>query len=462
MIRSAAALVCILFLAVAPAVAAREAADAGNPLGLQEQHLDPAFWIQRQPDPERVWLDAEAIAALNDAQRLQDSSLHRLQDVGGRVPAATVRRHIEALSRPISAPRYSASGEALDEAGREQMRSSLALDAIPDTLTPRFGLVLRRSALRGYPTLAPLYREPGDRDIDRLQESALFPGDAVVALHRSRDQAWLFVLSERYAAWIEADAVALGDREVVLAHAQRHPALVVIGRRAHTVSSPEAGALSQLPLEMGVRLPWRRDWPTLQPVNGQLPLAHWVVELPTRAADGSLHMAPALIARSEPLATAALPYSPVNLIRQAFRFLGERYGWGHDLDARDCSGFISEVHWSMGILLPRNSGDQAASPVFETTDLTGLSAPQRQAALASVSTGDLLHLPGHVMLAIGRIDGELWLIHDVHRLRVRGRAETLPINGVAVTPLQPLLDSQGQALADSLTRIQRLRPRVSQ
>jgi cell wall-associated NlpC family hydrolase len=456
------AVVGTLLLLLALGVDARSATEAGNPLRLQEYHLDPDFWIARQPDPDRPWLDADAIESLNKAQREQDRSLHRLQTFGSALPAAEVRERIEALSRPLPESRFGSGGKPVDTVTRERLRDGLALDAIPAQVTPRFGLVVRRAALRGYPTRTPLYRAADDRDIDRLQESALFPGDAVVALHRSRDAAWLFVVSERYAAWIEADAVALGDREQVLGYAERQPALTVIGQRAHTVSSPEAGAQSMLALEMGVRLPWLRDWPLLQPVNGQLPLAHRVVELPARDAVGALRVVPALIARSEPLAAAPLPYSAANLIRQAFRFLGERYGWGHDLDARDCSGFVSEVHRSMGMLLPRNSGDQAASPVFESIELTGLSATERSNALASASAGDLLHLPGHVMLVIGRIDDGLWLIHDVHRLRLRGLADPLPINGVAVTPLQPLLDAAGQPLTDSLTRIQRLRQRTRQ
>ena len=43
-------------------------------------------------------------------------------------------------------------------------------------------------------------------------------------------------------------------------------------------------------------------------------------------------------------------------------FLGERYGWGHRYNGRDCSGFVSEVYQSMGVQLPRNTSDQSVSP----------------------------------------------------------------------------------------------------
>ena len=77
-------------------------------------------------------------------------------------------------------------------------------------------------------------------------------------------------------------------------------------------------------------------------------------------------------------APAPLPLTRANLIRQAFKFLGERYGWGHDYNARDCSGFVSEVYRSMGVLMPRNTSDQARSPALRPHPLRhDATAPKR-------------------------------------------------------------------------------------
>jgi NlpC/P60 family len=59
-----------------------------------------------------------------------------------------------------------------------------------------------------------------------------------------------------------------------------------------------------------------------------------------------------------------LPLTRANIIRQAFKFLGERYGWGDLYNGRDCSGFASDVYRSMDVLLPPNSGAQGRSPAF--------------------------------------------------------------------------------------------------
>jgi len=431
--------------------------------GLQPDHLDASFWVARQADAERPRLTAGEIDAMNADLRARDSSMTRLDQLPLSLPADIVRARIEVRSGELPADRFDRAGQRLDAAARDALRASLALQRIAPTVSPRFALVVRRAALRTYPTHAPLYNPPDQHDIDRLQESALFPGTAVAALHRSADQHWWFVVSERYAAWIEDAALAFGTRAEVLDFATRQPALTVLGAYANTVVSPEAGALSNLRLDMGVRLPLLTAWPTDTAVHGQLPLAHWVVELPRRGANGELQRVATLIARAEPVKPHALAYSPANVIRQAFRFLGERYGWGHALDARDCSGFVSEVYASMGVLLPRNSGDQAASPAFDGVDLVGLDLAARDRALAEAAVGDLLFLPGHVMLVIGRIDDALWLIHDAHGLHVAENGATVRkrVNGVVVTPLNALRNPDGTPLADQLTRIQRIRPSPS-
>jgi len=449
----------LITLACAAHAEVRQADD--NPLGLRSELLTPSFWIQRAEDAHATRLEADAIERLNASLRSQDPSIHSLDAFKDPLPAAEVRTRITSLSVPLTAKRFLANGHAIAESLPAQLGASLALEQLTDPVTPRFALVIRRAALRTYPTRLSLFKQPGDYDLDRVQESALFPGDALVVLHQSADGEWLFAVSERYAAWIEAAAVAIGDREEVLAYARRTPALTVIGATAHTVSSPQAGALSELRLDMGVRLPWQRQWRLHQAVHGQLPLAHWVVDLPQRLHDGSLRLTPTLIARSEPLADAPRRYTSANVIRQAFRFLGERYGWGHAFNARDCSGFVSEVYRSMGIVLPRNTGDQAASPAFDGVTLEGSSGADREKALANLDVGDLIHIPGHVMLVIGRIDHEIWLIHDVHSVSVsnsHGKPRVLPVNGVAVTPLRPLLASDGTPLTERITRIQRIRP----
>jgi cell wall-associated NlpC family hydrolase len=209
-------------------------------------------------------------------------------------------------------------------------------------------------------------------------------------------------------------------------------------------------------------VPVLADWPASRPVNGQHPSTAHVIELPVRGADGSLGFTPALLPRTADTSDDYLPLSRANLLRQGFKFLGERYGWGHSYDSRDCSGFVSEVYRSMGIVLPRNTSAQAVSPALERVGFdAGDSHEKRLAVLRTLQVGDLVYIPGHVMMVIGHDNGTTYTIHDTTGITYRGndgQVVRTTLNSVAVTPLEPLLFNSEQSTVDRITAIQRIRP----
>jgi hypothetical protein len=156
-----------------------------------------------------------------------------------------------------------------------------------------------------------------------------------------------------------------------------------------------------------------------------------------------------------------LPLTRENIIRQAFKFLGERYGWGHSYDARDCSGFVSEVYRSFGVRLPRNTRDQGVSPAFNRIALTAADDyGKRVELLRQAQVGDLIYIPGHVMMVIGQERDGPYVIHDTTGISFRrgaGDIERVRLNGVSVTPLLPLLVGEGRPMIDSIYSIQRIR-----
>ncbi|HET6435974.1 MAG TPA: NlpC/P60 family protein, partial [Xanthomonadaceae bacterium] len=243
------------------------------------------------------------------------------------------------------------------------------------------------------------------------------------------------------------------------------PYRVVTGAKVRTVFTPEEPRVSELQLDMGVRVPLA-DVPADRPVNGQHPYTAWPVALPVRNADGSLGFAPALLQRNADTAADYLPLTRANLIRQAFKFLGERYGWGHSYNARDCSGFVSEVYRSMGVLLPRNTSDQGVSPGLDHVRFTDKDGREtREAAARALQVGDLVYIPGHVMMVIGRIGDVPYVIHDTNGgryLGADGKLHSMGLNGVSVTPLTPLRFNARERYIDVMTSIVRIRPTANQ
>jgi uncharacterized membrane protein/cell wall-associated NlpC family hydrolase len=409
------------------------------------------FWVSQCPDADRVLLDLKGATAFTARLLDLDPTLRDLAQLPEHLPRADVLTLI-ARSTPSPSPLYHADGTAVTTAEREAWQAARALEKVPAEVRPRFGLIVRRTAVRTLPTAERALKTPRDSDLDRLQETGLFPGTPVAVLHPSADTRWVFMLAPTYVGWVAADAIALGSREEVLGYVAR-ASRVITGSQAVTVFTPELPAVSRLVLDMGVTLPERSDWPRREPVNGQVPLAAHVIELPTRAADGSLVITPALLPLAADSHAGPLPVTRANLIRQAGKFLGERYGWGHDYDSRDCSGFVGEVYRSLGIQLPRNTADHVASPALVQQRLApDLGRRDRLTAIARLAPGDLIYAPRHVMMVIGHAP-DTWVIHATH-----GGWDGPPVNGIVIMPLAEVGTKNGP-IVDTITTLIQVLPR---
>ncbi|HET7064975.1 MAG TPA: SH3 domain-containing protein [Rudaea sp.] len=431
-------------------------------IGVDDPMLAPDFWIRRLNDADRIVLDGKAIAVQNADLMQKDPTLHDLQALPATLPRKQVTDWIEAMSERPSKPMYDADGTELTGAALDALIANMDIGSIPEPTPARYALVVHRADLRTFPTTLRAFSERNNVNIDRFQESALFPGTPVVIVHASRDGKWRFVISPRYAAWVEDRFLAEGPAAQVFAYAGAKPYRIVTGATVTTVFSPTQPAISQLQLDMGVRVPLEADWPAEKSVDGQHPYTAHVIELPLRAADGALKIVPALLPKNADTQGDYLPLTRANILRQAFKFLGERYGWGHSYNARDCSGFVSDVYRSMGVQMPRNTRDQAVSPGLNHrlfTDQDDRAA--RLAAVRALQVGDLVYIPGHVMMAIGVVDGEPYVIHDTTGLSYRrddGSRVRVDLNAVSVSPLTPLLFGNTQTFVDRMTSIVRIRP----
>ncbi len=431
-------------------------------IGVRDAHLSADYWIRKARQPDRVIMNPDAIATQNMAMESIDPSLHDIEALPVTLEREQVVEWIEKISARPTRDLYDEAGKEGSDRAMDRLVTALDLRNVPQTQVTRYGMVVRRADLRTFPTHLRVFSTPEDRNIDRFQESALFPGTPVAVAHESRDGQWLFVVSRTYAAWIERDAIAFGDKAEIFAHSRRAPYIVVTGATVETVHARQEPRVSEVRLDMGVRLPLVRELPEDGLVNGQHPYFGHAVELPVRNEDGSLSFAPALIPLAADVERSYLPMTRANLLRQAFKFLGERYGWGHSFNARDCSGFVSEVYRSFGVLLPRNTSAQAVSPALNRLQIDpAMSHADRVELLRKTQVGDLIYIPGHVMMVIGHEDGEPYVIHDTAGISYRGDdgdIRRLILQGVVVTPLLPMLSDADTATIERITNIQRIRP----
>jgi hypothetical protein len=122
---------------------------------------------------------------------------------------------------------------------------------------------------------------------------------------------------------------------------------------------------------------------------------------------------------------------------------------------------VSEVYKTVGIFLPRNSAQQGNSPIGKNIRFSpGDTTEQKLQALASADVGDLLYSTGHVMLYLGTVDGQPYVIHDSSGsgwTDEDGDYHDGVLNGVSVTPLSPMHMSQELNYLEEMYSIKKIR-----
>lgn len=450
-----AALMIALLLANAAQAVPLGVSPSGVP-AISEDMLSAEYWIRRAPSPDVTLRSKVQLAAQRKAAYASGGGFIDL----AALPSALTREQItEWLRQAEQSPVKLAvddKGQPVSDALIDALRRNTATESVT-AAQARYGLSVRRSPMRTLPSDRRYFAADDQRDYESLTAGVLFPGEPVLIAHHSADRAWLLVVTTQGPAWVKATDIAEGSAASVFAYAAREPSRVVTGEQVRTVYTPEAPEVSEVDLDMGLALP-RADVPPGEPVNGASSVASWVVQLPVRQADGTLAIRSALLRRTADTSAGYLPLTRANILRQAFKFLGERYGWGHQFNARDCSGLTSEVYRSMGVLLQHSSSIQGTSTALRHRTFGEKDThAERVRALAKAQVGDLIVVPGHVLMIVGHVNGEPYVIQDVPYAifddPTSGQRRRTKLNQVSVTPLLPLYADDKTLYVDAMTSL---------
>ncbi|MDD4154997.1 MAG: NlpC/P60 family protein, partial [Candidatus Cloacimonetes bacterium] len=135
-----------------------------------------------------------------------------------------------------------------------------------------------------------------------------------------------------------------------------------------------------------------------------------------------------------------IPLNIENINQICQQMQGQLYGWGGMYLNRDCSQTMLDMFMPFGILLPRNSKQQANNGGF-SVDISDLNIKEKKKFIISNAKPftTLIGLPGHIMLYIGHIENEpivfhnMWGIKTLHR-KNEGR---FVVGKAVITSLEP-------------------------
>ncbi|MBQ7515177.1 MAG: SH3 domain-containing protein [Schwartzia sp.] len=349
------------------------------------------YWTRRNPGGDAV-ISEDALAELRATMR--QNPLHvDMAAYPDEWPRDAVRRkmaYAKSCFWYFEPEEVFENGAPLARSRYWQVVDNCAINALPERQAVRFALTTARANLRYLPASTGWYESANDTHYDLLQGVTVNPAEPLAVLAESRDKRFCFVEMRNFTGWVERDAIAFTTRDKWMEYAAPEHFLVITGDRKDIRVDD---ALS-LPFSMGARLPLRKPEPQAD--------GTWLVSVP-REVNQSFHEAAVRIPADDTVHKGWLPYSENNLIRQAFRFLGDLYGWGGLEGGVDCSLFTADVYRSVGIDLWADAGEQQKD-MTRLIPLEAMDDKGKLAAIAGLRPGDLLFTEGHVMMYLGRDD----------------------------------------------------------
>lgn len=238
-----------------------------------------------------------------------------------------------------------------------------------------------------------------------------------------------------YRGWIKAEDIAISkDKKELFDYVNSYKFLVVTGNYTKTRSNPFDISISKLEFTMGTKIPLETN-KVPRHIGNQSVEGNYVIKIPVRDSNGNLQFKYSLISKKEDINLGYLPYTRENILKQAFKLLGDRYGWGDSFGGRDCSSYIMYVFKTFGIRLPRNANEQEAVADKSYKFIEGMSNEERIKVFDSVKPGALVYMPGHAMIYIGKEKGIPYIIHNFHGYgeKKEDKYEFVPVNEVMVT-----------------------------
>ncbi len=388
------------------------------------------YWIENNPEGDTVILGDKGIERFNAEIRKVSPTVVDLENYPTTIKKRALKmklNNFEVLDEDLYL-----RGNRVSENYKGILRKLVNAAAITDDVQVRYAVVVRRSNLRNLPTGEGLFYFAADKDFDALQETALDPCDPVVVLHTSDNGQFHYVQTINYSGWVSTYDIAFTDRETWLKYVAPEKFVVVVGKSVKLKTWEETVEYQQ-----GSRIP-------LSSVDEKA----YVLYVAGRDKNGNLDKVKVKIAKNAALNEGYLPYTSNNILRSAFKFYGEQYGWGGLKNSVDCSSLMYNAYRTVGIYLPRNADEQEASAGLHI-ELSKMDDATKLVTIQDLIPGTGLYMDNHCMMYLGKSNGVPFVLHALGSYYSEGK--TVRIMRIVVSDLT-LNRHSGNSMLTDLTR----------
>ena len=384
--------------------------------GVTFDMLNADFWIDRYAQEETVVMSEKEIMDFNTENSkliAWDGVNIALWNFPKSASGASVKSYVD-TAMPSNPTDYYIEGEPATKEYFDAIDENRNISAIKNSNPVRFGYSVKRAELRSYPTDDFGVTDKEDYVYDKLLTSECMPYLPVVIIHESKDQNWYYVLFYGFGGWVRADAIAICEtKEDWLARMNVNDFLVVTGREIRLPHDEGCDGVSELLLPMSTKLPLVRLEDAPEKLRMRIGYGCYAVKLPTRGENGIIKDEYTFVSTKEDVSIGYMQYTHQNVLRLAFKLLGDRYGWGGSAYSNDCSGTLRAVYGCFGFVMPRTAAQQAVQKGLVKADISEKSSEDKIKEFQKLPIGSMVFFPGHIMLYLGMIDDEPFVISSV-------------------------------------------------
>lgn len=372
------------------------------------------FWIGKTVSPDKIIMTEKEIEAFNEkmlAKLSSESSVvyYDLTKFGESIDGLSLRTMIK--REPDPAKKYYIGDSEITDDKWDIYQEACNLDAIVDFNQIGYGIICSRADVRTLPTIDNITDVQGDTGHDIMQRTALAVNEPVLIVHKSLDGQWLYVVANEHSGWVLRDRVGVCRNRELWQGAQRMNDFIIVTGDEISVKSSFSDALSvNQVFTMGTKLAIAEESEYSDMLKQKNVYDNYIVKIPVRGEDGQLNYQFAEVPLGKDVSHGYMDYTRGNVLRQAFKLLGNPYGWGGMEGGRDCSSMTRDIYLCFGFRLPRDASAQAMIPGRGRITLKEQSEKERKEKLNSIQPGTILQMPGHVMIYLGCYDQKHYVI----------------------------------------------------
>ncbi|HPT71804.1 MAG TPA: SH3 domain-containing protein [Candidatus Cloacimonadota bacterium] len=366
-------------------------------------------WIEKS-ELDGILLTDPEIIEFNRELIKQNESLNDLYHLPDEIAANDIHRLLSAYDIVKIQNYHSLDHHHFDAEFCTWIDKQLNLPLGDSSKEIRYGFILERANLRSFPTEQIAMNDDVDQEIDRFQETALYPLEPIAIYHESLDGKWKFVQSYNYSGWVRNDQLFEMDRNTFIECFEPDDFYYVTSDHAIITLTIPNYSTRKILMPMGSRIPKYL-------VNNQTQVCRVEFEM-----------------NQIEIQEKRVEYTRANILKLALQRFGDSYDWGGKRGHRDCSSLVMDIFRCFGINLPRNANQQSDLKGIVKYDCLHASVAEK---LENMKPGNLIFLPGHVMIYAGTFRDVPYIIHAVKEYYIlnNGSIERSSQTGVQITPL---------------------------